>query len=108
MLADTNFAYPDEGNSVEENEYLDVWSVLRFSDPGWTFDTHVNTMARQDKHGALFHTRIDRIWYRSNVLHPADVGIMGTSPVSECNGSIFPSDHFCLAAQFNLVQNNAH
>ena len=44
----------------------------------------------------LSHQRIDRIFWRGDDLRPAQIRMLGTAPLEDSAGQVFPSDHFGL------------
>jgi tyrosyl-DNA phosphodiesterase 2 len=76
--------------------FRDAWSELSDA-PGFTRDTTRNAMLAKVKDDR--HQRIDRIFWRGDGFRPAHIRLLGTAPLEDCAGQVFPSDHFGLIAE---------
>ncbi|HEX6246168.1 MAG TPA: endonuclease/exonuclease/phosphatase family protein [Polyangiales bacterium] len=76
--------------------FRDAWDDLDGT-PGYTRDTSRNAMLAKVK--ADRHQRIDRILWRGQGFQPVRIGLLGTAPLPDTDGQVFPSDHFGLSAE---------
>jgi endonuclease/exonuclease/phosphatase family metal-dependent hydrolase len=99
-LGDFNAA-PDSAEDARiRAHFVDVWPALQ-DGPGYTRDTSRNAMLARIKDDR--HQRIDRVFLRSSHLVPADIRLLGTSPLEGTDGQVFASDHFGLVAELARV-----
>lgn len=95
LLGDMNF--PAEADRPENEPLIgwtDVWPRLRFDDPGYTIDTHINHMRwlLKRKHA---QRRIDRVFLRSRNWRPDAIKLLGTESLPD-DSMTFVSDHLGL------------
>jgi tyrosyl-DNA phosphodiesterase 2 len=99
-LGDFNAAPSSEEDEAIRRAFRDVWDELSAA-PGYTRDTTRNAMLAKVK--ADRHQRIDRVFLRGEGFHPVSVRMLGTAPLPDSNGQVFPSDHFGLIAELEAV-----
>jgi tyrosyl-DNA phosphodiesterase 2 len=98
FVGDMNFDPSFRENSYTPSDFIDVWSVLKPDDPGYTEDTNVNTM-RLHFSGKKCQWRYDRIFIRSQLWVPCDVTLIGDQMI-DGKQDVFVSDHFGVCARF--------
>ncbi len=104
LMGDFNFSAHGQENIDQFRalpEWIDVWAdLMGTQNPGYTFDTEVNSMTKANI-GGSDRSRIDRIILRSQTFIPTEIEILGTGHIGN-HGYIdlFPSDHFGLTAVF--------
>ncbi|CAF0895085.1 unnamed protein product [Adineta ricciae] len=108
LMGDFNFHAEGQENVEQFSalpEWTDVWvNVMGPNNPGYTFDTHVNSMTKKSN-GGSDRSRYDRIILRSQTVVPTQIQILGNKPVGQQqNLDVFPSDHFGLTAIFERKQ----
>ena len=81
--------------------YRDLWPVLRPHDDGYTEDTSINLM-RLDSKNEHRQVRFDRVLLKGSAWAPADIGLLGTEPISDSQPRVFPSDHFGVRCRLTL------
>lgn len=91
LLGDFNMRDTENGRITAP--WCDVWPALRPHDDGFTEDTSINLMRldSKDKHRQV---RFDRVLLKGDRWAAADIGLLGTEPVSSALPRVFPSDHF--------------
>lgn len=94
LVGDMNFK-PDDALETQtlDASFVDLWPALRPDDPGYTADTHVNTMRYQLK-PSHSRKRIDRAFLRSARWQASAIELVGTAAF-DIDGT-FVSDHFGL------------
>jgi endonuclease/exonuclease/phosphatase family metal-dependent hydrolase len=81
------------------SQYTDVWTQLKPNDPGKSFDSSVNKMINHQE-----MMRYDRVIYKSTHFHPLNIEMIGTRKLMTVRGThVFPSDHFGLYTQFQIL-----
>jgi tyrosyl-DNA phosphodiesterase 2 len=101
LMGDFNFcATWEEENCRIGRDFVDLWSVLRPDDPGWTEDGISNPMGRRARDPDR-RVRFDRILLRSSEgrWRGASMELLGTKPIDPGRPDVFPSDHFGLVAK---------
>jgi len=101
LMGDLNFCSSAENeNRNIDATYCDSWEIMRPGEPGYTMDSSTNRMlsintARENL------SRIDRILFRQQDSKWAlkKITLLGTSPITESDTNIFPSDHFGLLGE---------
>jgi tyrosyl-DNA phosphodiesterase 2 len=99
-LGDFNSAPSSEEDEAIRCTFRDVWDELSEA-PGYTRDTTKNAMLAKVK--ADRHQRIDRVFLRGDGFQPTTVRMLGTAPLPDTDGQVFPSDHFGLLAEIEAV-----
>jgi endonuclease/exonuclease/phosphatase family metal-dependent hydrolase len=99
-LGDFNAAPESEEDARIREHFADSWADLE-SSPGYTRDTTRNTMLARIKDDR--HQRIDRIFVKSTCFVPEQIRLLGTAPLENSAGEVFPSDHFGLVAEFRAA-----
>eukprot|EP01006_Ploeotia_vitrea_P016592 TRINITY_DN47331_c0_g1_i1.p1 TRINITY_DN47331_c0_g1~~TRINITY_DN47331_c0_g1_i1.p1 ORF type:complete len:1019 (-),score=137.11 TRINITY_DN47331_c0_g1_i1:128-3082(-) len=122
LFGDFNFGdEAEEQKAVDWGEYLDVWKVLKPTEPGFTFDVTCNTLADITAQFHRYPRRLDRILVRSTgLMAPSSTNLIGTqaqsvkvmvpkiNEVGDEIGSklqdaeLFCSDHFGLSCELKL------
>jgi endonuclease/exonuclease/phosphatase family metal-dependent hydrolase len=96
FCGDTNVNEAYDGEIVLPEDWKDAWTVLRPSEPGFTFDVERNTMmAKQDSGWAVANhalLRFDRFWVKLKHYTPIEIELIDDS----VDGNLWPSDHFGL------------
>jgi endonuclease/exonuclease/phosphatase family metal-dependent hydrolase len=100
-VGDFNSAPSSEEDEAIRCAFRDVWDELSQA-PGYTRDTTKNAMLAKVK--ADRHQRIDRVFLRGEGFLPTRVRMLGTTPLPDTDGQVFPSDHFGLIAEFEAAQ----
>jgi len=102
LIGDTNFASESEMDTIKD-KFLDAWPVLYPNDPGLTFDTETNGMAKQEyeDQGILEpkRKRLDRCFYTPETIEPISMQLLGTSPYYMDE---YISDHYGLLVKLRL------
>jgi tyrosyl-DNA phosphodiesterase 2 len=98
-LGDFNSAPSSVEDERIRTAFRDCWEDLDGA-PGYTRDTSRNAMLAKVK--ADRHQRIDRILWRGEGFTPAQIRLLGTTPLSGSDGQVFPSDHFGLVAELEV------
>lgn len=75
--------------------FVDVWTALRGSEPGYTYDSEVNKMIRMPRPDPQM--RYDRVLACG--VRATRIELVGDKPIDRA-GTLFPSDHFGLCAEF--------
>jgi endonuclease/exonuclease/phosphatase family metal-dependent hydrolase len=86
---------------------VDLWRLFRDTEPGFTYDPHVNTIAAlttlRNK-----PMRLDRVLLKRScsLLKPRSVSLIGTEQFRLTNSdkTIFASDHYGLMCEFVVQQ----
>jgi endonuclease/exonuclease/phosphatase family metal-dependent hydrolase len=122
--SDRNFgtqSYPLENDSVEKYlpEYLDLWEYMNPHVPkqdGYTYNSDINSLIDPNKHETMRYDRMMMKWTKDNYwMCPKSLSLVGNRPVDnlqyfyrgrEFNG-LFPSDHFGLFLQIDLLSCNS-
>jgi tyrosyl-DNA phosphodiesterase 2 len=99
-LGDFNAAPRSEEDEAIRCTFRDVWAELSEA-PGYTRDTSQNAMLAKVK--ADRHQRIDRVFLRGDGYQPISVRMLGTAPLPNTDGQVFPSDHFGLIAELEAA-----
>jgi tyrosyl-DNA phosphodiesterase 2 len=99
-LGDFNAAPRSEEDEAIRCAFRDVWAELSEA-PGYTRDTSKNAMLAKVK--ADRHQRIDRVFLRGDGYQPISVRMLGTAPLPDTDGQVFPSDHFGLIAELEAA-----
>ena len=106
LMGDFNFSAQHQENAdqfAKLPQWIDVWSQLRSpDDPGYTFDTDVNAM---EERGRQYpdRSRYDRIIARGRTIIPRKIDVIGNEAIRDDGSTaVFPSDHFGLAARFQI------
>jgi endonuclease/exonuclease/phosphatase family metal-dependent hydrolase len=100
LCGDLNFGegeQPDTGHL--DPSFVDLWTALRPSEPGYTWDIERSEMARAGSFVDEPSRRLDRILLRSSEWAPAAIEIIGDQPVDVGDRRLFPSDHFGLVGE---------
>lgn len=103
MTGDFNFGDSWAENAHIDKHFTDVWQTLHPNDPGYTEDSHANTMRFKIKNQHK-QERFDRTLYQGNELIAKEVTMVGTESIDE---ELWPSDHFGLFTQFHLQKARA-
>jgi len=125
LCGDMNMDAASEENLTitQHTDYCDLWPALHPDDPGFTEDYNVNLVKKNllEKEGKTFDlerykpVRFDRVLLSQRLVHPKDVvepaemTILGTTPVSNLPGDsvqLWPSDHLGLAVSLKIVDNS--
>jgi tyrosyl-DNA phosphodiesterase 2 len=107
LVGDTNFTADNESDSLG-TRFKDTWRELYQSNPtdaarnpGLTFDTSTNDMARQER-SDLKQLRLDRCFYTHDTIEPTEMKIIGEKPY-------FPnewiSDHYGILIKLRVKEN---
>eukprot|EP01114_Cavostelium_apophysatum_P013748 TRINITY_DN3400_c0_g1_i1.p1 TRINITY_DN3400_c0_g1~~TRINITY_DN3400_c0_g1_i1.p1 ORF type:complete len:372 (+),score=45.41 TRINITY_DN3400_c0_g1_i1:150-1265(+) len=104
IMGDFNFESEQERPKlINSSYYVDTWQFLHPSDPGYTFDTEKNLLAKKtaSEESSVQQKRLDVMLLHSegNKWSPTHADLIGTEPISS-NPELFPSDHFGLVATF--------
>lgn len=94
LLGDFNFG---DGEGEERDVppgFVDAWSALHPGKPGFTWDIERSPMARRGSFPDEPSRRLDRVLVRSPTWRATAMTLLGTEPVLETKGEVFPSDHF--------------
>jgi endonuclease/exonuclease/phosphatase family metal-dependent hydrolase len=102
LMGDFNFSADGQENTDQFNAlpgWIDVWvKLIGVHNPGYTFDTTINSMKRRT---TTDQSRYDRIILRSQTIRPTQIKMIGTKSIGKQGHiNIFPSDHFGLTAVF--------
>ncbi len=99
FLGDLNFGDGEQPETARlDNAYVDVWTSLKPSDAGFTWNIETSDMAKKGSFPGEKSRRIDRILLRSRTWTPLSIRIVGNEPVTAGDKGLFPSDHFGLVA----------
>lgn len=80
--------------------FVDTWDTLVKDSPGFTFDTQINTAAREFLRGKIVQTKCDLIlFHQASKWKPISIKLIGTTEIEK---NLFPSDHFGLVAEFQF------
>jgi poly(A) polymerase Pap1/endonuclease/exonuclease/phosphatase family metal-dependent hydrolase/2'-5' RNA ligase/uncharacterized protein (UPF0248 family) len=108
IMGDFNYGDGEDGVEYAENDaFADVWPMLKPHDPGYTFDPHINTVAKITNLTNR-RRRLDRILVGANgVWQPTAVELIGTQEFKHHVGgndyaTLYPSDHFGVSCDFTL------
>jgi len=102
LMGDFNFGDDDVSETSRlEASYADLWLSLRPDERGFTWDIDRSGMARRGSFPGEGSRRLDRILLKSALWGPAEVHIIGDSPVAE-GATVFPSDHFGLTGRIEV------
>jgi tyrosyl-DNA phosphodiesterase 2 len=99
-VGDFNAAPSSEEDEAIRTAFRDAWDELHEA-PGYTRDTTRNAMLAKVK--ADRHQRIDRVFVRGEGFQPVRVHMLGTAPLPDTDGQVFPSDHFGLLAEIEAA-----
>ena len=103
FLGDMNFGDGEQPETrTLASSWQDPWLVLHPKENGWTWDRQRNPMADKGSFKGEGNRRLDRILYRAS-WRPTSIMRLGDAAV-ESNPNVFPSDHFGVVAQFDVVQ----
>lgn len=94
LLGDFNFG---DGGREEQDVppgFIDAWDVLHPGNPGFTWDIERSPMARRGSFPNEPSRRLDRVLVRSSTWRATAMTLLGTEPLPDTNGEVFPSDHF--------------
>jgi len=87
LVGDFNMKSNDSENGlIADHGYTDVWPVLHPTEEGRTM--------------VHFPGRIDRMIYRSKIIQPMNIKIIGNVPIRD---DIYPSDHVGLCAEYKCI-----
>ncbi len=103
-VGDFNAAPSSDEDEQILSRFRDAWAELSDA-PGYTRDTTRNAMLAKVKDDR--HQRIDRIFWRGDQYRPANIRMLGTTPLDGSAGQIFPSDHFGLIAELERCSDAA-
>jgi len=102
LVGDTNFVSESETDTVKDF-LTDAWPFLYPNDPGLTFDTETNAMAKEEyeDQGILEpkRKRLDRCFYTPDTIEPISMSLLGTQPYYNQE---FISDHYGLLIKLRL------
>lgn len=102
LCGDTNFAEDSEAETLGP-KFKDIWQELHPSEPGLTFDTIANPMAKEEYLSmgktADKQKRLDRLFYSADTITPISIEILGTKPYWKKE---FISDHFGIFVKLKL------
>lgn len=94
LLGDFNFGDGAPEATDQPAGMVDVWPLLHGDQPGFTWDIERSVMAKRGSFPHEPSRRLDRIVTRSPLWRPTAITLLGTDPVPDTKGEIFPSDHF--------------
>jgi endonuclease/exonuclease/phosphatase family metal-dependent hydrolase len=95
-LGDFNSEPSSEEDQRIRPAFRDAWEELDGA-TGYTRDTSRNAMLAKVK--ADRRQRIDRVLWRGQGFQPTRIELLGTQPLADTDGQVFPSDHFGLVAE---------
>jgi tyrosyl-DNA phosphodiesterase 2 len=95
-LGDFNAGPASDEDQAIRYAFRDAWDELCDA-PGYTRDTSTNAMLAKVK--ADRRQRIDRVLLRGPGLCAQSIRLLGTEPLPDSDGQVFPSDHFGLIAR---------
>jgi endonuclease/exonuclease/phosphatase family metal-dependent hydrolase len=95
-LGDFNSEPSSEEDQRIRPAFHDAWDELDGA-AGYTRDSSRNAMLAKVK--ADRQQRIDRILWRGQGFQPTRIRLLGTRPLADSDGQVFPSDHFGLVAE---------
>jgi endonuclease/exonuclease/phosphatase family metal-dependent hydrolase len=95
-VGDFNASPASDEDAHLRSAFRDAWDELS-SAPGYTRDTSANAMLAKVK--ADRHQRIDRVLLRGPGLTAQSIRLLGTEPLPDSAGQVFPSDHFGVIAE---------
>ena len=84
-------------DKMEYDQFQDTWENLRSDEEGFTFDYIENGLTSKTTR-SFIRTRIDKILYKN--LKPNNIELGFNEPIN----NIWPSDHFGLVSEFNLIE----
>lgn len=100
FCGDLNFGDGEQPETAQlDPEFVDLWTALRPSERGHTWDIERSEMAREGSFVGEPSRRLDRILLRSASWQPGAIEIIGDRPVEPGDRSLFPSDHFGLIGE---------
>ena len=94
LLGDFNFGDGAREEQDVSPSFVDVWRMLHPGKPGFTWDIERSPMARRGSFPDEPSRRLDRVLVRSPHWRATAMSLLGTEPVPDTNGQVFPSDHF--------------
>lgn len=102
LCGDTNFSSDSEIETLGL-KFKDIWQELRPQEPGLTFDTVANPMAKEEYLSmgktADKQKRLDRLFYSAETIEPVSIEILGTKPYWK---NEYISDHFGIFVKLRL------
>ncbi len=97
LVGDFNFDPRDPEEAALDPRFIDVWPLLRPSEPGYTEDTTQNPMRFHHNGGRDKHVRYDRVLARLAGWRPRSIALFATEPIGP---GVHVSDHFGVTASF--------
>lgn len=94
LVGDFNFGDGEREEQDVPPGFVDVWSILHPGKPGFTWDIERSAMARRGSFPNEPSRRLDRVLMHSSAWRATAMTLLGTEPVPDTNGEVFPSDHF--------------
>ncbi len=94
FLGDFNFGDGAEETAALPAGLLDLWPTMHLNDPGFTWDIARSPMAKRGSFPGEHSRRLDRVLLRSAYWRPNAMNLLGSDPVANTGGLVFPSDHF--------------
>lgn len=98
LVGDFNFGDGAPETKQVPPGLVDAWTALHPGTPGFTWDIERNPMARRGSFPNEPSRRLDRVLVRSSHWRPTTMTLLGTEPVPDTKGEVFPSDHFGVRA----------